>query len=90
MNIEKLTISKRSTYTVLAITCIVLLTPFTAMFFTQEVNWGVLDFAVAGGLLFFFGYVHQVLTAGSKSLAMHILISGVVFALLLLVWSQLI
>ncbi|MCO4321104.1 hypothetical protein [Aliidiomarina quisquiliarum] len=90
MNLEKLTISKRSTYTVLVITGIVLLIPLTAMFFSNEVNWGFGDFAVAGGLLFFFGYVYQVLTQGSEHIIKNIIIGLVVIAGLAFIWVKLI
>lgn len=90
MNLEKLMISKSSMYMVLAITCIVLLIPLTAMLFSNEVNWGIGDFLVAGGLLFLFGYVYQVLTQGSVNVIKNIIIGVIVFGALSFIWVNLI
>jgi len=90
MNLEKLMISKSSMYMVLAITCIVLLIPLTAMLFSNEVNWGIGDFLVAGGFLFLFGYVYKVLTQGSVKIIKNIIIRVIVLGALSFIWVNLI
>ncbi len=86
MNINNIFISKKSVYVVLLSTIFVLLLPLIAMQFTNEVNWGVGDFVVAGVLLSFFGYLYKVLTKTSNHQIKNIVVGILVFGLLVLVW----
>lgn len=71
-------------------TAIILLIPFLAMQFTEEVVWGPADFAVAGFLLFGAGLTYELLarkTAGN--IAYRAAIGVAVAASLIIVWVNL-
>jgi len=90
MNIDNILIAKKSVYIVLLSIFFILLLPLIAMQFTSEVNWGVGDFAVAGVLLSFFGYLFKVLTKSSNNQIKNIIMGMLVFCLLFSVWVSLI
>lgn len=90
MNINKMLISKKSVYIVFVTTLFVLLLPLIAMQFTQEVNWDVGDFIVAGALFVFFGYLYNVLTKASKNTIKNFLTGLLVLVLFIFVWVNLI
>ena len=74
---------------VLFITAAILCIPAVAMRFTREVNWGALDFIVAGMLLCGTGLVYElaVQRIGQRT---HRIIGGLALAAaLLLAWAEL-
>lgn len=79
----------KSILTLLFIVFILLLIPSIAMLFTNEVNWSVRDFAMAGILLFGTGLLIIFVLRKVKSTKKVILISGIILLLLLLVWVEL-
>jgi len=83
-----------STYTkrlqpILIIAGLVLLIPFIAMQFTDEVNWGVMDFVIAGALLLISGFLIDLIFRKTKNRNYRIIFCLAVVLLLLLVWAEL-
>jgi len=69
-------------------TALILLVPFVAMQFTDEVKWGAGDFVVAGALLFGAGLAFE-LVARKGGAAYRAAVGVAVAAALLLVWMNL-
>ncbi len=69
-------------------TGLVLLIPWIAMQFTPEVNWGVIDFIVAGVLLFGAGSLF-VLAARRVAPRRRMVIGALLAAVTLYVWAEL-
>lgn len=59
------------------------------MRFTDEVDWDLIDFAVAGGLLFGAGFTYELLAKKGGSFAYRAGVGVAVVAALLLVWINL-
>lgn len=76
-------------YAILVIVLILLLIPLVAMQFTNEVNWSLFDFIVAGILLLVIGLAIELVLQKVKSRKNRILISGIIIVLLLLLWVEL-
>jgi hypothetical protein len=74
---------------VLLATGAILLVPLVAMRFTAEVDWGVLDFAVAGGLLAGIGSLYVLLTRKLRTATQRRAIGGGLLLALMLVWAEL-
>lgn len=66
-----------------------LLIPLIAMPFTDEVNWGPLDFIVAGVLLFSTGLIIDLVLRKIKNATYRITIIIALLAILLLIWVEL-
>jgi peptidoglycan/LPS O-acetylase OafA/YrhL len=66
-----------------------LLIPFIAMQFTQEVNWTWFDFAVAGTLLTGTGLLCQLVIKKIRNRQYRFVICAVLIAALLIVWGEL-
>lgn len=66
-----------------------LLIPLVGMQFSDEVNWSINDFLVAGGLLLGTGMVLEVILRKVKEMKYRIILAIVLFAALLLVWVEL-
>lgn len=90
MNINPILISKKSVYFVVFTTLLVLLLPLIAMQFTNQVNWQLNDFVVAGVILCFFGYLYKVLTKTSHNPIKNIAMGMLVLGLFAFVWLSLI
>src|SRR5262249_12891554 len=70
-------------------TVFILLIPFAAMLFTDEVSWSPIDFIVAGGLLFGTGIIYE-FVSGKGSNATYRFATGIaVGAVLLQMWMNL-
>lgn len=82
------TLTKRL-YAILIIVLILLLIPLVAMQFTNEVNWSLMDFVVAGILLFGTVLAIELVLQKVKSRKNRIIISGIIIILLLLLWVEL-
>jgi hypothetical protein len=67
----------------------ILLVPLVAMRFTREVNWGPLDFLVAGALLAGIGSLYVLLTRKLRTAPQRRLIGGGLLLTLMLVWAEL-
>lgn len=70
-------------------TAILLLIPLLAMRFTDEVNWDLADFLVAGALLFAAGFAWRLAAARTGDGAYRIAMGIAIAAMLFLVWSNL-
>ncbi len=70
-------------------TASLLMIPLIAMMFTGEVNWGLLDFAVMGILLFGTGLMYVLLTRLSDSTAYRFAVGIAAVAGFLLIWVNL-
>ncbi|HNP08674.1 MAG TPA: hypothetical protein PKN99_13670 [Cyclobacteriaceae bacterium] len=83
-------IIQRKKYIAIGITvALILLIPFIAMKLTNEVNWSLMDFIVAGGLLLTTGLVCEWVLRKVSSLFYRVIICLVILVLLLLVWAEL-
>jgi hypothetical protein len=79
----------RSLGRVLLGTGALLMVPAVAMRFTREVNWGPLDFVVAGILLAGIGSLYVLLTRKLRTVQQRRAIGGGLLLTLLLVWAEL-
>ncbi len=68
---------------------LILIVPFVAMFFTEEVDWNVPDFIVAGILLVGVGYAFQLISDGIKSNSKQVAIGLMLAAFIILIWIEL-
>jgi len=75
--------------TILAIAIAILLIPLIAMTFTNEVNWKIFDFLVAGILLVGTGLTLEFILKRIKTLRYRILFGVLLFVILLLIWAEL-
>lgn len=66
-----------------------LLVPLVAMLFTQEVNWTLLDFAVAASLLFGAGLMIEFVMRTIKGANLRIALALAVLVFLILFWMEL-
>lgn len=71
------------------ITLVILLIPFIAMQFTNEVQWTIADFIIAGGLLFFAGLAIEMVTSKIKNKTYKVVLLVAIFSILILIWIEL-
>lgn len=74
---------------ILLIVAIILLIPFIAMQFTEEVKWSPFDFIVAGVLLLGTGLMIELVFRKVKKSTTRIAICTVVLLVLFIVWAEL-
>ncbi|KGO93494.1 hypothetical protein [Flavobacterium enshiense] len=80
--------NKRLLGIVLAV-AVLLFIPFTAMQFTDEVNWTLFDFIVAGVLLLGTGLMCEFVIRKVAKTEHRIALCGAVLAVLVLIWIEL-
>ncbi|MDO9274789.1 MAG: hypothetical protein Q7T92_04460 [Lutibacter sp.] len=68
---------------------ILLLLPLIAMQFTNEVNWSLADFVMAGALLFGTGLMCEVAMRKIKKKKVGIAVCAVLLAVFFLIWAEL-
>lgn len=68
---------------------LLLLIPFVAMQFTDEVKWTRFDFLIAGGLLLGTGLLCELVLRKVSKLQTRIAICGAILAALVLIWLEL-
>lgn len=68
---------------------LVLLIPFVAMQFTNEVNWSSSDFIIMGALLLTTGLACEWVIRKAKVLKYRILYCGIIILALMLIWAEL-
>jgi len=68
---------------------LILLVPLIAMQFTTEVKWKIIDFIIAGGLLFSTGLLFEFLVRKISSTKYKIAVSTLLLLLLFLIWLEL-
>ncbi len=65
---------------------LILLVPLIAMQFTEEVNWGLFDFVVMGGLLFGVGLAYELVARRSEKTVYRVAFGVGLATAFLLVW----
>ena len=75
--------------TILATSIAILLIPLIAMKFTNEVNWKIFDFLMAGVLLMGTGLTLEFILRKIKTLRYRILFGIMLFVVLFLIWAEL-
>jgi len=75
--------------TILATAIAILLIPLIAMNFTNDVNWEIFDFLVAGILLVGTGLTLEFILRKIKTLRYRILFGIALFVVLFLIWAEL-
>lgn len=80
--------NKRLFIILLAIMALLMI-PFIAMQFTNEVNWTLSDFVVAGVLLLTTGLIAELIMRKIKKINYRILLLFVLIIILLLIWAEL-
>ena len=68
---------------------VLLLIPLIAMQFTNEVNWTLFDFVIAGVLLLGTGFICELVIRKVKKTNHRIILCGGILAALLLIWIEL-
>ena len=68
---------------------ILLLIPLIAMQFTDEVNWNLFDFIIAGTLLIGTGLIIQLVFWKTKKIKYRIIIVAALLIVFLLIWAEL-
>lgn len=71
------------------IVAVILLIPFVAMQFTDEVNWTLFDFVIAGVLLLSTGLLCELALRKIKNPGLKIAICVAILTVLLLIWAEL-
>jgi len=74
---------------ILLISAILLLLPLIAMQFTDEVNWTLFDFVVAGALLLGTGLMCELVIRKINKIKYRIAICVALLVVLLLIWAEL-
>lgn len=74
---------------IIAIAIALLLVPFVAMQFTNEVNWDAFDFMIMGILLLSTGLVCEFILRRLQSFRFRIIALGISLACLFLIWAEL-
>jgi len=74
---------------IISLVALLLLMPFTAMFFTHEVNWTLFDFIIAGILLFTFGLLIETAIRNIQKRKYKILICSFILFMLIITWVEL-
>lgn len=74
---------------ILLFALVILLTPFIAMQFSDEVNWTLFDFIIAGLLLFSGGTALEFLFRKIKNQKLKVVLIVIVLFLFILIWTEL-
>ena len=74
---------------IVLIVVVLLIIPLIAMQFTDEVNWGLFDFVIAGALLLGTGILCELVLRKIKKTKLKIIICLAILALLFLIWAEL-
>jgi hypothetical protein len=74
---------------IISIVAFLLLIPFLAMQFTDEVNWSLFDFTVMGILLLSTGILLDLVLRKVKTLQKRLLVGFVVLLAFFLIWAEL-
>lgn len=81
-------VSKQIVFIVLG-AALILLAPLLAMQFTDEVNWDLLDFTVAGSLLVGTGLIYVLASRMLSNARSRVVLVFALAVVLLLVWAEL-
>ena len=67
----------------------ILLIPFIAMFFTEEVQWGFMDFVIMGALIFGTGLAYEFTSRKLNDPVQRVLAGVGFFLILFTIWVEL-
>jgi ABC-type Mn2+/Zn2+ transport system permease subunit len=84
-----MTVKNKRLTGILLTSSLLLFVPLIAMQFTDEVNWKVLDFVIAGALLLSSGLIIEFVIRRVKQSRSRIIMIITIVALLLLIWAEL-
>jgi peptidoglycan/LPS O-acetylase OafA/YrhL len=84
-----MTVQNKRLIGIVLIVALLLLIPFIAMQFTDEVHWSLFDFAIAGVLLLGTGLMCELVMRKVKKIEHRIVICVGLLAALFLVWVEL-
>jgi peptidoglycan/LPS O-acetylase OafA/YrhL len=76
-------------FTIVISVAVLLLIPLIGMQFSDEVNWSIMDFVIAGSLLLGTGLICEFIMRKVKKKENRITLIIVIIALLLLIWAEL-
>lgn len=85
----QITNQNKRLFIIITIAIAILIIPLTAMNFTNEVNWKIFDFIVAGILLVGTGLTLEFILRKIKTLRFRILFAIALFLALFLIWAEL-
>ena len=88
-NTMEITNQNKRLVTILATAIAILLIPLIAMNFTNDVNWKIFDFLVAGVLLVGTGLALELILRKIKTLRYRVLFGIALFVVLFLIWAEL-
>jgi hypothetical protein len=74
---------------IISLVALLLLIPFAIMFFTDEVNWTLFDFIIAGILLLTFGLLIETAIRNIQKRKHKILICSFILFMLIITWVEL-
>ncbi len=74
---------------IMSTVALLLLIPIIAMQFTDEVNWTLFDFLVAGALLFGTGLMIELVIRKTKKIKYRIVFLVALLIVFLLIWAEL-
>ncbi|MDQ3008653.1 MAG: hypothetical protein M3Q81_03580 [bacterium] len=70
-------------------TGLILLVPLVAMLFSDDVDWGVLDFAVIGSLLLGAGLIYELIASKVNNRRYKQAVALIIIAAVFLIWAEL-
>jgi hypothetical protein len=88
-NQETLNSSRLRIIIILSVTAFILAIPLVAMQFTNEVDWKLSDFAIAGTLLLSTGLAIELVIRNLKTGTLRTVILVVILLALFLIWAEL-
>jgi hypothetical protein len=74
---------------IIGLVALLLLIPFATMFFTDQVNWTLFDFIIAGILLLTFGLLIETAIRNIQKRKHKILICSFILFMLIITWVEL-
>jgi bacteriorhodopsin len=74
---------------IVLVTAGILLIPFVAMFFTDEVQWGLFDFAIIGALLLVCGFAYEFFATKLSNTKHKVIVAILLVVTLLIIWIDL-
>ena len=86
---ERMTMHHKNIIRIVLATAIILLLPLVAMQFTDEVDWNLFDFAVAGALLLGTGLAYELVAKTMNGNAYRVAVGVALATALILVWMNL-
>lgn len=91
MNVKPITanVRNKSILRVVIITILILLIPFIAMQFSNEVSWELEDFVSMGILLIGTGLMYEFAIKKRKSVAQRAVFTALLIGILLFIWVEL-